>query len=320
MDQIKLGIEVLSRIENELRAPSQNEAPPPPTETPTSRRPAGLPYSAANPPALPDLVEEMGPLPPASMIIGACDDHSHLFLELTEPRPGAILILGEAGSGKSRLLHGMIASLAAVNSPRHVRYALICDLEPDVQTLTEYPHCYRHYWPNALKAGDLVVELADLVEKRQGIKQDWGAVVLAIDDLASFMGYLDDETIEQLTWLIANGPEVRIWTIATLNVSELAKLDKTLVASFGTRLIGKINEPEMAEEISGGANARPQNLQAGNQFGVVFGEDWIPFWVPTLIRKPIETDEKASAVEPGNKWDAAKRSPSIRTDSPLLAR
>jgi energy-coupling factor transporter ATP-binding protein EcfA2 len=280
MDQIKLGIEVLSRIESELRAPPSEAAPPAP------KRPAGLPYSAENPPALPDMVEEMGVLPPASMIIGACDDRSHLFLELTEPQPGAILILGEAGSGKSRLLQAMIGSLAAVNSPRHVRYALICDIEPDVQELIEKPHCYRHYWPNALKAGDLVLELADLIEKRQEYKQDWSAVVLAIDDLSSFVNYLDDETIEQLAWLIANGPEVRIWTIATLPVADLRKLDKDLIKAFGTRLVGKINEPEMAEEISGSANARPQTLQMGNQFGVVFGEEWIPFWVPTLAWKP----------------------------------
>jgi hypothetical protein len=301
MDQIKLGIEALSRIESELRIPTIEETP-----QPAPKRPAGLPYSAENPPSLPDLVDEMGTLPPASMIIGACDDRSHFFLELTEPQPGAILILGEAGSGKSRLLHSMVASLAAVNSPRLVRYALICDLEPEVQELIERPHCYRHYWPNALKAGDLVIELADLVEKRQGAKQDWGAVVLAIDDLAGFLSYLDDETIQQLTWLIANGPEMRIWTIATLEVGELAKLDKTLVNAFGTRLIGKINEPEMAEEISGSANAKPQNLQVGSQFGVVFGEEWIPFWVPTLNWKPAETEKETSPVTQTSRWAVEK--------------
>jgi hypothetical protein len=280
MDQIKLGLEALSRIESELRAPPESDGKP--VRTPT------LPYSANNLPVLSDLIGEMGPLPPCSMIIGACEDHAHLFLDLRDAQPGAILITADADNGQAHLLHAMLASLATVNSPRHVRYALIGDLEPELQALMEFPHCYRHHWPNSIKAGDLIVELADLVENRQTAEQDWSAVVLAIDDLAAFSSYLDDETVEQLTWLITNGPDVRVWTIATVNADQLPKLDETLLDAFSTRLLGKIEQRELVEQASRSEKARVDELQGGSQFGVVFGEEWISFWVPETGLSPRE--------------------------------
>lgn len=285
MDQIKLGLEALSHIESELRSPPKNDDVQP-------VRASNLPYSAENRPVLRDLVNEMGPLPPCSMIIGACEDHAHLFLDLRDAQPGSILITADTGNGQDRLLHAMLASLATVNSPRHVRYALIGELEPEMQALMELPHCYRHHWPNSLKASDLIVELADLVENRQQVEQNWSAVVLAIDGLAGFLSYLDDETIDQLTWLAFNGPAAHVWTIATLNAGEFSQLDGDILDAFGTRLIGKIEQRELADEISGSDKARVDELQAGSQFGVVFGEEWISFWVPDAGLSPSETDSQ----------------------------
>lgn len=280
LDQLKNGLDVFSLIEDGLFM-SPKEDIPSPASSPTSR----LPYSAENLPGLQDLVDEMGLLPPCSMVIGACDDRSHLFLDLTDPLPGAVLIVGEANSGKTRLLHAMLASLSVVNLPRHVRYVLISDLDQEVQTIIDQPHCYRHHWPNSPRACDLVVELADLVESRQKTPYNSSAVVLAIDDLAGFLSHLDDETIEQLAWLVANGPEVRVWPIATLRVEDFKQTNNndTLINSFGTRLVGKIDDsvdPELIEHLCGIKQALPSELQASSQFGVVFGNDWIRFWLP----------------------------------------
>ncbi|MFZ6026619.1 MAG: hypothetical protein ACOYYS_02790 [Chloroflexota bacterium] len=281
MDQIKLGLEALSRIESELRSPPKDDAPV---------RASALPYSADNPPVLRELLDEMGPLPPCSMVIGACEDRAHLFLDLRDARPGSILIVADEMDGPARLLRAMLASLAAVNSPRHVRYALIGDLEPEAQALTEFPHFYRHHWPSASKASDLIVELADLVESRSKAQQDWSAVVLAIDDLAGFLAYLDDETVAQLAWLAANGPAVRVWTLATLGAGEFSALDEDLLDAFGTHLIGKIEQQALADELCGSDKARPRALQAGSQFGVIFGDTWISFWVPDAGFSAQETN------------------------------
>ena len=42
------------------------------------------------------LQEKVGNLPPYALLLGASLDGAYLFLELTDPRPGSILIVGSA--------------------------------------------------------------------------------------------------------------------------------------------------------------------------------------------------------------------------------
>ena len=277
LDQLKLGWEVLSKIESEMHNRSS-------TEIERTPHPQGItPINwTVTPPTLQDLIDEIGNLPPNAIIIGACEDRSHLFLDLTDPRPGSILIVGDHQSGKTHLLQAILASAGKLNPPRRVRYGIITPAVSEMIYLAGQPHCYQAVSAASGEAGDLVLELADIVEQRRNGFQAGAAFILAIDDLAQSINKLGEEMIEQFCWLVRCGPEARIWTVASLNTEDLESMDTTMLEMFDTRLFGNINSSDIPEVLGNYPNTRPNELQKGQQFGILFGEEWIPFWVPVV--------------------------------------
>jgi len=281
LDQLKSGLDILSRIDTSFFI-SQDEDDDLYSQS-DEEHPEGTLHQA---PTLKSLLQEMGTLPPYSIVIGACPDRAHLFLDLTDPQPGSILLVGESGSGKTHFLHAILTSAIELNSPRRLRFLLIGDDLPEMLDLSNSPHCYQHQWPNSRKAGDLIYEMADLVETRQNEKQEWSAIIIAIDDLARFTRYLDEDAIQQLAWLVQCGPAVRVWTVAAIPAEELADIDQELSSGFETRLLGKIESAKTMELIDASAKEHTRELEAGSQFGVVFDGEWIPFWIPKVpLRK-----------------------------------
>jgi hypothetical protein len=239
-------------------------------------------YSVESPPNLQGLIDEIGPLPPYSIVIGGCDDHSHLYMDLTDPTPGSILIAGDDQSGRSRLLDSILYSAAALNSPRRVRYAIIAPDLTGLEYLTTRPHCYQACSTDTSDAIDLIYELAEIADYRRNNQQTGSVIILAVDDLACLLSTMDDEMVEQLRWLVKVGPEVQIWTIATINSQDLPIIDIDFLNKFGTRLIGSIAAAELADYICGTDEPKPGKVIAGAQFNVLFNEDWIRFWIPAV--------------------------------------
>lgn len=239
-------------------------------------------YSIENPPNLKELIQGIGPLPPYSIIIGGCDDHSHLFLDLTDPAPGSILIVGDDRSGRSRLMESILYSSTLLNSARRVRYALITPDITDLEYLTQRPHCYKATAINTNEAVDLIYELAEIADFRRNNQQTGSAILLAIDDLACLLSGLEEEMLEQLRWLVQIGPEVQIWTIATQNSHEVKNIDPEFINHFGTRLIGSVESTEVVNYLTGSDVNKADDVIAGSQFSVLFNEDWVRFWIPSV--------------------------------------
>jgi hypothetical protein len=274
-ERLKLGFEILNRLDP--RTKSKSVQPSTATVTQAVKRPTS---SSRSLPSLEMLIDEIGPLSSPSIVIGGCDDKAHLFLDLMDPVPGSLLITGDAQSGKTRLLESILTSACLINSPRHVRYAIISSQAKYVDDLAGQPHCYRVVAPDEENAAQLIMELADLAEQRFQYGKADPAVVLAIDDLATLLNGLEDEMIEGLRWLILNGPQANLWTIATLRAEDAATTDPDLLNDFGTRLIGSTASPEMANLLSGDPQAKPGELVKGQQFRVLFDDEWITFWIP----------------------------------------
>lgn len=239
-------------------------------------------YSIENPPNLKELIQGIGPLPPYSIIIGGCDDHSHLFLDLTDPAPGSILIVGDDRSGRSHLMESILYSSTLLNSARRVRYALITPDITDLEYLTQRPHCYKATAINTNEAVDLIYELAEIADFRRNNQQTGSAILLAIDDLACLLSGLEEEMLEQLRWLVQIGPEVQIWTIATQNSHEVKNIDPEFINHFGTRLIGSVESTEVVNYLTGSDVNKADDVIAGSQFSVLFNEDWVRFWIPSV--------------------------------------
>jgi hypothetical protein len=239
-------------------------------------------YSVESLPNLQEIIQEIGPLPPYSIIIGGCDDHSHLYMDLCDPSPGSILVAGDRNSGRNRLLDSILFSVVILNSPRRVRYAMIASDLSGKDYLISRPHCYKAFETDTSEAVDMIFELAEIADYRRNNQQTGSAILLAIDDLASLLSGMDEEMIEQLSWLIQVGPQVQIWTLATLDTQDVSIIDPNFLNHFGTRLIGSVESADVVQYLSGSDETRPSEVIPGAEFSVLFDEDWIKFWIPTL--------------------------------------
>jgi hypothetical protein len=103
---------------------------------------------------------------------------------------------------------------------------------------------------------------------------------LLIDDLES-MEHIDFDTRQTLRWLLLRGPARRVWPILTLNTERMSQVESWLEA-FRTRIFGNIQDDRTAEKLSGLTGTSLNQLQAGLQFALREGDDWLKFWIPEL--------------------------------------
>jgi hypothetical protein len=224
------------------------------------------------------LIEEIGPLTQGSVLIGACDDRLHFYMDLLDPRPGSVLITGDQTIGQTRLLQSILSSALLLNSHRYLRFAYLSNDPGQANSLARQPHCYRSVSTASPKAGQLVTQLADLAEKRIQPDQSEALLILAIDGLDSLCARLEDRAYDDLAWLIQNGPSVRIWPFVTLDARRSHNIGAELIGLFGTRILGSMDAKYT--KIFQGDEKVIRQLLPGKQFCVCFDDEWLSFWVP----------------------------------------
>ena len=81
-------------------------------------------------PGLSEILDQTGPLPPHSVILGICEDGLPFLFDLTNPAPGSLLIVGDEGSGKSRLVRSVLASAMQLSKPNQLSFSIITKSRP----------------------------------------------------------------------------------------------------------------------------------------------------------------------------------------------
>lgn len=255
----------------EARAPSADD------EQLDASSPSDLPFDLSSPPSLEALIEQYGPFPPYSAVLGACEDGLPFILDLTLAAPGALLICGDPGSGKEHLLKTILASAIRLNPAEQVNLSIVAQ-EPDVFfSLAGADHCQEIFTADEESTGELIKELADIVEERKRSGPGDPACILALDNLAACLEFQDDQAYTRLYWLIRHGPRYRVWTIATLPTDRAAEIDPRFLSAFRTRLVGFIQDDEMAGFLSGEEGLSTQDLDGSKQFLVPYGGEWLRF-------------------------------------------
>jgi hypothetical protein len=233
-------------------------------------------------PALETLIQQCAPLPAHAIILGICDDGLPFVLDLTNPAPGALIILGDSGSGKERLLNAILASAAFLNSEEEVVFNLLVTDREKFQDLAQFGHCKRMVLiddNSSHELGEAIRELAVVTEARRRSRPAPPDVVLAIEDLDRCLQTIDDETFAQLYWLVKHGPRSRVWTIAALDARQSRQIEPRLLAAFRTRLIGSIEDADLGQYLTGGENLQIEASVEADQFYVPYGGSWVRFWV-----------------------------------------
>ena len=234
---------------------------------------------ASSRPSLLALLESTNQMPPYSVILGTCEDGLPFTLDLTNPAPGALLITGDAASGKTSLLRSILASATYLNPPNQVSFSIISFKPEEFAGISGAANCQGLHIPDEDATKNLLVALEKACEQRKRGSIRGPAMILAIDDLASFLQSTDTDLFGRFFSLVKHGPRSQIWIIATLSSEQADCIDERLMAAFRTPLVGSIIAPGLAIYLTGDPNSGAEDLTPGQQFCVPYGDEWIRFWV-----------------------------------------
>ena len=227
-------------------------------------------------PDLADLLEQIGSIPPDALLFGVASDGLPLLLNLRDASPGPLLVLADRGSGKTVFLQVLARAAGRLLSPDRVRYAILTDFPDEWDGFEREPHSLGIYPAYESAAVQLLYELACQAESGAAHI----SVLLLFDGLDSAL-HLDPVGQENLRYLLAYGPQARVWPIVSANAARAAKLPEWL-SHFRTRIYGRISHPEIADELTPIPGAGLKTLFPAAQFCLRQKSHWLRFWLPSL--------------------------------------
>jgi hypothetical protein len=216
--------------------------------------------------------------PAYSLLLGRCEDNLPLTLDLTNPTAGALLITGERGSGKSRLLRMMLSSVAENNAPEQTCFYILANNHHEYSDLGEAEACKQCLGLADPGAAQLFETLFKEIDQRREYPS-LSYIVVGIDGLAQIAQIRDSDFQARFLRLVKHGPRLGVWLAATLTAQEAELLDPALVEAFRTHLLGSIANPSLATYLARDAEAPAGKLEGGTQFCAYVDEDWFKFWV-----------------------------------------
>lgn len=222
-------------------------------------------------PDLETVVRQCGPIPRGAALLGVALDGLPVLLNLRDPAPGPLLVVGDRGSGKRRLLQVMARSADLVQPAGEVTYVVLTDRPAEWEALAHSPNCEGILPFHHPLTSRYISSLAATV--RQGSKQP-GFLMVIIDGLETLSG--DSETRYDMRWFLENGPRHSVWPVVSLTTSRAPAL-ADWIKLFDTVLCGRSSTPLPSVE----AKQPPFSGAARRaEFALLTGNQWLPFWVP----------------------------------------
>jgi hypothetical protein len=189
----------------------------------------------ATTPSLYTILDDYGAFPPYSLVIGLSKDGLPFMLDLDNAKSGSILVVGEAGSGKTQLLKVISTSACLLNNPQDVSLHVISKKANEYASLFNFPHCQAFLDPYDRAAGEMVIELASIAEQRRTGRELGSMMMLIIDDFSSISRMLSDYSVYlNLKTLVSRGPKSGIWPIISINPNDVHEDIGHLLRTFGT--------------------------------------------------------------------------------------
>jgi hypothetical protein len=227
-------------------------------------------------PNLSSVLQAYTPLPHDALFLGIANDGLPVLLNLRDPIPGPVLIAGDKGSGKTKLLQIIARAIDESHDSDYIRYAVVTDRINTWEHFDQSKNCEGVLSFNQPLTTNY---LDSLVNWAHTNKQDKNFILLLVDGLEALA---EDQDIHQIfRWLLLRGPSRRIWPLVTLNAAHLFEVNQWL-ESFRTRLCGHITEERDIQLLTGSTNNTFRELIAGSQFTMRENKEWLPFWLPNL--------------------------------------
>lgn len=278
-ERFELVLDVLQRLEPEIqrkhgrRTVEFHPTPPPQEDYNPLPVTADLPNSS-----LEQIIRRLGPMPPFTAIFGQCHDGLPFLFDLDDPEPGSILITGEPGSGKVRLLQTILSSAAYLNRSHEVGFAVITPNSGNFEQFRRDRHCRGILPSYDRRSFEWLVELCEIGERRRNGRGERTKIIQVIDDLKAFVQTKEEEVAPYLRWLIQYGPLLGIWVVASIDSGQLRQVQQATLSLFGTVL-----HSHYSSAGAGNKNSLAHRRRSPpNEFSLLGDQEEIRFWVPAF--------------------------------------
>ncbi|NWG07718.1 MAG: hypothetical protein HXY35_13640 [Chloroflexi bacterium] len=228
------------------------------------------------PPPISEVLTEFGPMPPEALFLGVASDGLPVLLNLHDPVPGPILIVGDAGVGKTNLLQIIACAAGKMHQPEDLQFGALTSHPEEWSGLERIPNNVGVFPFYHQSSEDFLLSLASWAHGNKTSKQ---AVLLFLDDLEA-INNLNFDARQNLRWLLLRGPARRVWPIITLNPGRMEHVLSWLDA-FHTRIFGKMGDAQHIQQLDA-RHAELNSLNTGTQFALREGDHWLRFWVPSM--------------------------------------
>jgi hypothetical protein len=234
----------------------------------------------AEPVTLDNLLARYMPLPEQGLFLGVASDGLPVLLNLDDPRPGPLLVLGDRQTGKTEFLRGVSRAAVMTFSPEAIQFVTVTAHPEAWSDLETLPHCLGIFGLDDEGLAGMFDELSNL--RGDGRPR---TILLLVDDIASLMSRGDIES-ERVKLILKNGPAQHIWPVVTLDAGKSAEFADTLSA-FHTRIFTRIEDLQLADQLTGMPGANLKSLNNGNQYCIRERNHWLRFWLPSTKEETL---------------------------------
>lgn len=228
-------------------------------------------------PTLGSVLAKIGPLPREALFLGFASDGLPVLLNLHDPAPGPLLVIGEAGAGKTDVLRSIVCSLVQTHTSKDIQYGVVTNHPDEWESVENSEHRVGVFSSMGATTQDFMSSLSEWAHAGKRLNQ---SILLLIDDLES-IAKLDFDTLQNFRWLLARGPSRRVWPIITMNAERYGQV-LSWIPLFRTRIFGRIKNERVASALGGDHMSALDKLDAPNQFSLRENGSWVRFWLPVF--------------------------------------
>jgi hypothetical protein len=233
-------------------------------------------------PSLDQVLEQILPLPPYTLLIGVAEEGAPLLVDMVNPAPGSFLLAGDVQYGNTLHVKSILSSAVRLNHPDEISIHIISPHGGDYQELGGISHHVQIHEPTDPASGYLFEDLCNLVERRLEYQRMGRAHVLVIDGLDLVMEAFNDQLLSDLKWLLAEGPLYRVWVFATLGTKYFKLEMMPTIEEFTSRIVNRIKDRQICSQLSRLAGLDTSHLLPGVQAYVHSAGELVEVLIPRI--------------------------------------
>ena len=208
-------------------------------------------------------------VPAATALLGLDEEAVPGLVRLPSPDVAHVLVAGNTGSGKTVLARTMALSLAMYNPPRALQLVFIDPKRRGFRSLSALPHLLTPLIHQPERAAEVLVRLAEEMERRDHGGRDTPRVVVFIDELADLIMSVGRAVEKPLTRLAQRGREAGIHLVACTQRPAASAIGGLVKSNFPVRVVGSVASAEDAKVAAGLPRTGAERLLGRGDFYVI---------------------------------------------------